>query len=413
MGFKERFLGIPSEDYSSESFDELYTKLNPAQDEIYNEEGSTKDTTKRGIKFNRAYLQLEIVRRGVDLVVNSAAEIDVDVKDKLAFTGKSNLKRNKLHMMLNHQPNEFQDILAFRRNIFLDLIIEGNAFLYFDGFYLYHLPAVSVTIEVDKRTFVKGYKYNDQQFKPDEIVHIKDNSLDTIYRGDSRLKSAQNSIDTLYSMLNFQYNFFENGAVPGLVLKTKDIVSSKIKDRILRNWSIRYNPKTGGRRPLILDGGFEVDKLSTTSFKELDFSVSITDHEERILKALGVPPILLNAGNNANIAPNLKLFYLMTVVPLNKLVISALERFFSYDLAPNLGDIGALRPELRDSAEYYTKLVNNGIMTGAEAREELRLDKLDDDHLEEIRIPQNVAGSNTGVAGEEGGAPGGNAVDDE
>jgi HK97 family phage portal protein len=332
----------------------------------------------------------------------------VDVKEKLGFTGNSNIKQKKLHMMLNHQPNEYQDISAFRRNIFMDLTIEGNAFIYFDGMYLYHLPSKFVTIKTDKKTFVKGYEYEDRPFRPDEVIHIKDNSTDTIYRGDSRLRSASHTIDTMHSMLQFQKNFFENGAVPGLVLRTKDILSQKIKDRILRSWSIRYNPKSGGRRPLILDGGLEVDKLSTTSFKELDFSVSITDHEERILKALGVPPILLNAGNNANITPNLKLFYLMTVLPLNKMLLASLERFFSYDLAPNLGEIGALRPELKDSAEYFTKLVNNGVMLGAEAREELRLDPLDETEfpqLYEIRVPANVAGSATGVAGEEGGRP--------
>jgi HK97 family phage portal protein len=407
MSLTDMLLGIPPKDAALQRL-ELYEKLNPAQPYIQTEEGFDKATTKVGTLYNRAYANLEVVRRGVDLLVNSSAEIDVDVKEKLGFTGNSNIKQKKLHMMLNHQPNEYQDISAFRRNIFMDLTIEGNAFIYFDGMYLYHLPSKFVTIKTDKKTFVKGYEYEDKPFRPDEIIHIKDNSTDTIYRGDSRLQSASHTMDTMHSMLQFQKNFFENGAVPGLVLRTKDILSQKIKDRILRSWSIRYNPKSGGRRPLILDGGLEVDKLSTTSFKELDFSVSIVDHEERILKALGVPPILLNAGNNANITPNLKLFYLMTVLPLNKMLLASLERFFSYDLAPNLGEIGALRPELKDSAEYFTKLVNNGVMLGAEAREELRLDPLDETEfpqLYEIRVPANVAGSATGVAGEEGGRP--------
>lgn len=413
MGLTDMLLGIPPKDATSERLEryeevEKLDKLNPAQDQIYMEEGFSKTTTKLDSLFNRAYANLEVVRRGVDLLVNSSAEIDVDVKEKLGFKGNSNIKQKKLFQLLNHYPNEFQDISAFRRNIFMDIIIEGNAFIYWDGVYLYHLPSRTVEIITDKKTFIKGYTYEQQKFRPDEIIHIRDNSTDTIYRGDSRLLAARGSIDTMHSMLQFQKNFFENGAVPGLVLRTKDILSQKIKDRILRNWSIRYNPKSGGRRPLILDGGLEVDKLSTTSFKELDFSVSITDHEERILKALGVPPILLNAGNNANITPNLKLFYLMSVVPLNKILLASLERFFSYDLAPNLGEIGALRPELKDSAEYYTKLVNNGIMLGAEARAELRLEPLEETEfpqLYEIRVPANVAGSATGVAGEEGGRP--------
>ena len=52
--------------------------------------------------------------------------------------------------------------------------------------------------------------------------------MESVYRGDSRLKAAKGSIELIYSMLQFQLNFFDNGAVPGLVLKTKDILSQKI-----------------------------------------------------------------------------------------------------------------------------------------------------------------------------------------
>lgn len=409
MGLKEAILGIRTELSASD----LYEKLNPAQEAIAQDEGTLVTSTKYGLSFNYAYEQLEVVRRGVDLVVNGAAEIDVDVKEKLSFAGNTLLKKSSINMLLNYRPNEFQNISDFRRNLFMDFIIEGNAFIYFDGVYLYHLPAANVEILPDTKTYVKEYRYTVRtsqkiiSYKPTEIIHIRDNSLRSVYRGDSRLKSAQNSIETLYAMLTFQNNFFENGAVPGLVLKTKDIFSQKVKDRILRSWAARYNPKTGGKRPLILDGGLEIDKINTTNFKELDFSVSVLDHEERILKAIGVPPILLNAGNNANITPNLKLFYITTVIPTVKAFLLGYERFFSYNLAPNISEVLALRPELKETAEYYTSLVNNGVMLGKEARAELRLEPIDDPLLDKIRIPANVAGSATGVTGQEGGRPDG------
>jgi HK97 family phage portal protein len=405
MGFKESFLGVNR----TVTVNDLYEKLNPSQVSIADSEGTNVSTSKTGIIFNNAYEQLEVVRRGVDLVINLCSEIDVDVKDKLDFVGNSTIKKKSVSMLLNFRPNEFQGISEFRRNLLMDFIVEGNAFIYYDGAFLYHLPAINIEILPDSKTYIKAFRYNFGSkvidYRPNEIIHIKDNSLRSIYRGDSRLKSAQHSINTMYSMLTFQQNFFDNGAVPGLVLKTKDIFSQKVKDRILRSWTQRYSPTSGGRRPLILDGGLEIDKVSTTNFKELDFETSVTGHEERILKAIGVPPILLNAGNNANITPNLKLFYITTVIPIIKKFLNAYERFFSYDLAANLTDVVALRPELKDVAEYYTSLVNNGLMLGSEAREELRLIKIDDEVLNTIRIPANVAGSATGVAGQTGGRP--------
>lgn len=386
--------------------DELDEKLNPAQELIHWAEGDSVPSTKRGIVFNTAYKNLEVVRRGVDLIVDSAAEINYDVKEKLQFTGNSSIKARKIFQLLNFRPNPFQDINSFRRSIFMDIIIEGNAFIYFDGEHIFLLPAVRVEIITDPKTFVAGYLYDGTtSFAEHEVIHIKDNSADSIYRGDSRLRSAQQSIDILDSMLGYQETFFENGAVPGLILKTKDVLSQRIKDRMVSMWTQKYNPKSGGRRPMILDGGLELDSVNPGNFKELDFSKSIEDNESRILKALGVPPILLNSGNNANISPNMKLFYNTTVLAIVKKLVSGLERFFAYDIKQDVSEVIALRPELKDEADYFSALVNNGIMTAAEARQRLRLEVLDDDSLNEVRIPANIAGSATGVSGQEGGKP--------
>ena len=87
------------------------------------------------------------------------------------------------------------------------------------------------------------------------------------------------------NMRKFQDNFFKNGAVPGLVLKSPNTLSDRIKERMLQAWATRYNPKNGGKRPLILDGGLEVDSLTKVNFKELDFQPSIAANEKIILEA--------------------------------------------------------------------------------------------------------------------------------
>ena len=60
----------------------------------------------------------------------------------------------------------------------------------------------------------------------------------------------------------------------------------------------------------------------------MDFDAAMTRHNAKILQALGVPPILLDGGNNANISPNLRLFYLETVLPIVRNFNSALENIF-------------------------------------------------------------------------------------
>jgi hypothetical protein len=142
-------------------------------------------------------------------------------------------------------------------------------------------------------------------------------------------------------------------------------------------------------------------RLSEQSFSDLDFDRAIKTHGERIMTAVGVPPILLQGGNNANIAPNLRLFYLETVLPIVKLYISAVERYFGYDVEAITSNVSALQPELGEIAKYHSTLVNGGIITPNEARVELRYAKVTDGDT--IRVPANIAGSAANPA--QGGRP--------
>jgi hypothetical protein len=64
-------------------------------------------------------------------------------------------------------------------------------------------------------------------------------------------------------------------------------------------------------------------------------------------------------------------------------------------------DIPALQPELRDQSQYYTSLVNGGIITVNEAREHLGFEPVDGQ--DDVRVPANIAGSAANP--DEGGRP--------
>ena len=393
MAWYDRFLGIDRED-----------KENPAQYIISRDQGLTVDTRENTISYRNAYETLEIVNRGVNMIVDDTAEIPYDVGTKIEGINpiKKSLRRTRVELLLNQEPNPFQDVSTFKRNLIIDLLIDGNIFVYFDGAHLYHLPAEHVTIETDENTYIKKFVYDHSvDYSPSEIIHIKENSFNSIYRGVPRLKPAHRTMMLMQNMRKFQDNFFKNGAVPGLVLKSPNTLSEKIKERMLQAWVARYNPQSGGRRPLFLDGGLEVENLTEISFKDLDFQDAIHNNEKIILKALGIPPILMDSGNNANIRPNHRLYYLETILPIVNKIAYAFERYFGFKLDENVSGIPALQPELRDQASYYATLVNTGIMTPNEAREALRFETIEG--FDTPRVPANIAGSAANP--EEGGRP--------
>tara|TARA_R100000005_G_scaffold96379_1_gene82775 strand:- start:2116 stop:3339 length:1224 start_codon:yes stop_codon:yes gene_type:complete len=398
MAWYDRLLGRQTNIYSDEE------KNNPAQYLIGREEGLTIESREVVTRYRDAYEKLEVVNRAVNIVVDDVAEIPSDVGPKIPGLNPvfKNIRKVTVNNLLNIQPNPFQDINTFKRNLIIDLLIDGNIFIYFDGNGMYHLPAENVYIETDEKTYINKYTYDGIiDYSPSEIIHIKENSFNSIYRGVPRLKPAYRTMQLLASMRNFQDNFFKNGAVPGLVLKSPNTLSEKIKERMLAAWRARYNPSTGGRRPLILDGGLEIDNLTEVNFKDLDFQAAIEANEKIILQAIGVPPLLLDSGNNANIRPNHRLYYLETVLPIVRKINFAFERFFGFDLSEDVSNIPALQPELKDSAAYYSTLVNTGIMTPNEVREAMRMKPLEGH--DDLRVPANIAGSAANPS--EGGRP--------
>jgi HK97 family phage portal protein len=375
----------------TKSSDWFREKLNPAQTRISESEGSQVGTVAK-ISYGQAFKKLESVSRPTNILVSACSSLDYDIKDKVHDGVVLGIRQKTLNTLLNFRPNPYQSAQDFRTALFTDFILEGNAFVHFDGTFMYHLPAAAVEILTDSKTFIRGFRYNGAiDFKESEVFYLRDLSSDSIYRGASRLQSAERSINILYSMQTFQEAFFDNGAIFGLVLTTENTLSQVAKEKTIQYWLQKYNTKLGAKRPVILDSGLKPHTLAQTNFKDMDFDQSIKTHDEKIMRAIGVSPILLEGGNNANISPNLRLFYLETVLPINRKFISAIERYFGYDVEAITSSVSALQPELKDIAAYHSTLVNAGIISANEAREELRYDTKPGN--DDLRIPANIAGS--------------------
>ena len=173
MAWYDRFIGRSSE---------MEEKLNPAQP-YYNHK--TNPSREHTISYEKAYEDLEIVNRGVNLIVDDASEVPVAVGPQVVGLQSvtKGIKRSRVSLLLNKEPNPFQDISTFRRNLITDFIIDGNIFIYFDGVHLYHLPANKVTIHASDSTYIEKFTFNETvTYSPSEIIHVKDNSFYSIYR---------------------------------------------------------------------------------------------------------------------------------------------------------------------------------------------------------------------------------------
>ncbi|QDF14668.1 portal protein [Vibrio phage Chloris] len=404
--------------------DWLVTKLNPAQELIAREDPSSTTSNKKPLTTTRAFEDVEVVNRCVNLLVDNACQVRYDIKDQYSFTplgsgkAKGGIRQDKVKELLNVRPNPFMDASTFWRLVIMDFIMEGWAFVHWDGYSLYHLPAANMEVYADKKQYINRYIYGAQvEFQPNEIIFIKDNAYNrgnsTQIEGFSRILSSLEGLVRREKLLQFKEKFFDNGAVFSLILETEAVLNKKLKKRFEEEISLDYNPRTGRSSVKVLDAGMKAKTLTPTSSKDLDVKADVDDFERKACIALGIPPLLLDSGNNANIRPNVELLFYMTILPMMRKFESVFETFFGYDIKLTTDDITALAPDAKAEAEAVTSKVNNGLITPNEGRIELRYEPLDGQDMDKIRIPQNIAGSGTGVSGQEGGKPSNSDSDDK
>ena len=110
MAWYDRFLGIEREE-----------KLNPAQSFIGLEEGLSIDTREKKDNYRSAYEELEVVNRAVNMIVDDSADIPFEVGEKInGLTPMvQNVRRSRVDLLLNREPNPFQDINTFKRNLII------------------------------------------------------------------------------------------------------------------------------------------------------------------------------------------------------------------------------------------------------------------------------------------------------
>ena len=95
---------------------EVEEKLNPAQ-QYYDH--STAPSREFTLKYEKAYEDIEIVNRGVNLIVDDASEVKTTVGEQIQGLQSvvKGVKRSRVRLLLNKEPNPFQDISTFKRNL--------------------------------------------------------------------------------------------------------------------------------------------------------------------------------------------------------------------------------------------------------------------------------------------------------
>ncbi len=105
-------------------------KLNPAQPLLSSDGKEEAPSLGATYSYQQCYEQLEVVNRAINMIADDVAAIKTKVGDSLNINSRPNVRKATLEKLLNKEPNPFQDVDSFKRGCLMDLMLDGNIFIY-------------------------------------------------------------------------------------------------------------------------------------------------------------------------------------------------------------------------------------------------------------------------------------------
>lgn len=168
-------------------------------------------------------------------------------------------------------------------------------------------------------------------FQPYQILHFRRPNPNNIFLGIGPTEAALDSIDALNWAQDWNKRFFQNGAMPGLILETEQTDETMIK--LLREtFEDRFQGPDKAHKTAVLPRGVKIADKGNLSQKDMDFSELLVKMRDAILAAFGVPAVILGLGlgetiNRASAETLEYVFALHTIKPKMRRFVSFLNAF--------------------------------------------------------------------------------------
>ena len=343
--------------------------------------------------------------RCINLISDTIASMPIAVKKRSA-KGKTLEVKNHPINLLFADKNSRTDKFTFIKMLIQSVICKGNGFAYIkraqDGtpMKLIFLESSDVTInymkETDTLSYQVGFIKNGSRIEPYNMLHFKMFSNNGV-QGISLLANARRTLSLAAATDNQAKSFFENGASLNGIINSTTQLSAKQRQEILSSWNTTYS--NGGRGIAVLQGNLSYQPISLNAADSQMVEARQLNNTD-IATFFGVPAAMLNIkgfSSYSSLEDTQNFFLTTTLLPYIKMMETELDKKLLNDNETNLKIIfdseSILRTNKTALADYYTKLVTNGLMTANEARQQLGLPSIDG--ADSLIIPFTDVNQNT------------------
>lgn len=330
---------------------------------------------------NTQSMRLSAVYAATNMISNSCALIPMKV---LCTKGgrRKEVENHSLNMILNLSPNSKHNHFNFFKLLIESVILKGNGYAYIErdgnlnvkALHLINPDFVNPVITDD------GIKYlvngMDKAIDAINMIHLYQH-LDDTFRGISTIKYADMALSGAYNAEKHSDNFFKSGAGLMGVLKSSAPMTNEQKKQVAESWSTSIKNTLGGGVAILPQG--------------LDFqSISVSPEDSQLLdvrkynvieiaRFFNISPVKLFDYSNVSYSTleQTSMSYLQdTILPFTQLMEDEFNRklFKPSEVGKYSIDFDysvLVQTDKTSEAEYYNKLLTNGILSVNDVRAKL------------------------------------------
>lgn len=347
-----------------------------------------------------AKMALSTVFQCVNLVSNSVAELPLEVF-KNDNDGFKHMQNNALSKLLNSNVNTNMSHFTFLKLLVQSMLVKGNGFALIErsnvnGIVksLRFLQSDDVTIQYDRYRNKLWYLVNGIKgiVEPSKMIHLVNYSYDGI-NGMSTLQAAAKTLIQADAQEKAATGFFYGGCNLGGILKVETNLTEDKRTKLRNSFIDAFNPVTGQPNGIaILEGNMSYQPISINP-ADAQLLESRKFSSEEICRFFGVAPskVFLNSGSYNSIEAENLAFLNNTLTP----ILVKIEEEFSRKLilpsenqSIRFNTSMLLRTSKNEMADYYSKMLQMGIMSLNEIRREVDMPSVEggDQHMVQLNL---------------------------
>lgn len=326
-------------------------------------------------------LQISTVWACASVISNTIGTLPLLVYENLNSGMRVPARGSSLWTLLHSSPNQRMTSSEFWVAMLMNLSLRNNAYARIErrpngeAWALIPMPADQVQVEVIGGSAVYFFRLDNDimALAEENVLHIKGVGNGTI--GLNRLDYMRATTGEVANSTAAANKLFASNGKPTGVLMVDNVLSPDQRTAIKANFA---DMATGNSsRLFVLEANMKYQQLSLSP-EDLELLATRQFGVEEVCRWFGVPPVMVGHSNvttwGSGIEQIVEGFYKFTVRPIlvsieqaiQKRVLTSGERA-RYTVEFNFE--GLLRVNMKDRAEVYSKLLQNGVFTRNEARQ--------------------------------------------